>query len=688
MSRGGDAFGPSAADLLRLTTVEWPSISPDSHSVAWVRGRELPEQDTRVATLVVQGLGGGAPRELVRDLPAIRSPRWSPDGQLLAYLAPMKSGTELFVVPADGGSARAVTCLGSSIKAFEWSPLGNAFVLVLPCNLGASPAEGTSGDVLRVTRTRWKRDGSGLIGDVFDQLGTVDFEAGGEPANQVAWLVRGRVDVAAPAWSPDGRRIAYIGPPEIEDWEGSRRQGVYVLDLAAHAPTRRLTVFAELRAQDLSWSPDGRWLSVTGHDQEGFGHYGAQRLWLVDGDTGVRRAITTDSDGTIGNAAAYSDTGGTGRCGPAWLPGGGALVCVLSARGRVRLVRIDLDGTIAELTPDDRVIAGFSVAPDGGHAAVVSHPPDGTPDLELVSLTSHGMTRKLSDHGSAVLAGSPAALPQYFLVEDGAGPPLDAWVLLPHLDRGQRVPVILYCGGGPAGMRSNNFHFEWQLFVAAGYAVVWANTRGCQGYGDPFCTAILGTWGEADAQDNMRALDAALELFPGLDPERQAIAGGSYGGFHVVWAISHTNRFCAAVADRSVVDKLAGFGTSDIGALRAFEFGGAPPWEDSGAYIRQSPIDNIGNAVTPTLVVHSAGDERCTVGNGEELYRALRVLGVDTRLVRFPNESHGLSRGGRPWHRVRRLQEYLDWFEQYLTPCYTRGHAPSAGSGPGTAPSR
>jgi dipeptidyl aminopeptidase/acylaminoacyl peptidase len=144
------------------------------------------------------------------------------------------------------------------------------------------------------------------------------------------------------------------------------------------------------------------------------------------------------------------------------------------------------------------------------------------------------------------------------------------------------------------------------------------------------------------------------------------VAGGSYGGFQVAWMLGATDRFAAAVADRVVADKLAAFGMSDIGALRAFEFGGAAPWEDPASYLRQSPIDRIGGARTPTLVVHSAQDHRCTVGQGEALYASLRAQGVETRLVRFPNESHGLSRGGRPWHRVRRLQEYLDWFDRHL----------------------
>ena len=230
------------------------------------------------------------------------------------------------------------------------------------------------------------------------------------------------------------------------------------------------------------------------------------------------------------------------------------------------------------------------------------------------------------------------------------------------------VPLILYCGGGPGGMRSDNYFLEFQLFAHAGYAVLWLNARGCQGYGDPFCTAILGDWGGADWEDEQRALEAALAATPQLDPERLAIAGGSYGGYQVNWAIGRTRRFRAAVSDRSVSNRLSAFGSSDIGFQRTFEYGERTPWEAPEAYLRQTPLQGLGGAVTPTLVIHSALDHRCPVEQGEQLFFALRAQGVPCELLRFPDESHGLSRGGRPWHRVRRLEAYLEWFGRWLGP--------------------
>jgi dipeptidyl aminopeptidase/acylaminoacyl peptidase len=658
-----------ARSLLRLVMVDDPQVSPDGRRVAWIRSRIAAEQDETLSTLVVQDIGGGDEREVLADGRGIRSPRWSPDGRWLAYLAPHGAATELFVVSVDGGEPRRVTGLQAAIGSFAWSTRGSAIALVVGVHDGPPRPTGAAADVLRVSRLRWKRDGVGLIGDRYDHLAVAPFDPAAAPVSNPRWLVRGRIDVAVPAWSPDDTRLAFVASFG-DSWERGRRSGVHVVDLTtpAAAPLE-VANFADVRAQEVCWSPDGGTLALGGHDRDEIGHYGAQRLWLVDARGGGRRAITSDADGTLGNAA-YTDAGGAGSTGPRWQPAGDAIVCVMSRGASVRLVRVTLAGQVTPLSPPDRVVGGFSMAPDGRSAVLVTHPRDGTADLESVELDGGGPTGlvRITDHGRAVMGGAPARIPRHLRVDDGLGPALDAWVLVPNVPQGELVPVILYCGGGPGGMRSDNLHVEWQVFAAAGYAVVWVNTRGCQGYGDEFCTAILGSWGQEDFTDNLRGLDAALAAYPQLDRERQAIAGGSYGGYQVGWALGHTKRFRAAVADRVVVDKLAAFGMSDIGPLRAFEFGNALPWDDPAPYLRQSPINDLGGASTPTLVVHSAHDHRCTVGQGEALYAALALQGVESRLVRFPNESHGLSRGGRPWHRVRRIQEYLDWFGRHLGP--------------------
>lgn len=673
------------ASLLRLVAVDDPHLSPDGLYVAWTRTSFVPEDDATVRHVVVSSTRDAAAERCLGS--GMQCFGWTPDGRHLTCTVTSSSGTDVVLVdpfatgaahdgPGDapGGEAGNTVCVVRGLDPVGdlcWSPCGTRLAVIVRRWHGDGAPDALPVGVVRTTRLRWKRDGVGAIGDRFDHLGVVHVDVdGGTPATPT-WWVDGPVDVAGPAWSPDGRRLAFVGSLDDPSWESHRRAAVYVVDVADVAdvvPTPRCVArFADVRGSGVAWSPLGDELAVVGHKREGFGHYAAQRLWLVDVASGACRAITTDADGTVGNAA-YTDTGGSGQGGPVWEADASGVWTVLSVRGSVVLARVGRDGTVAALTPDDRVVAGFAVSGDRSTIVVVAHPRDASPDLATLDAGTPEGLRNVTHLGRDFVSGHAVVVPRHLRVDDGRGPPLDAWMLVPPASDDARIPVVLYTGGGPAGMRSDNFHLEWQVFAARGYAVVWTNARGCQGYGDDFGCSILGAWGGHDHDDQMRALDAALSAEPRLDRSRQAIAGGSYGGYAVAWAIAHEDRFRAAIADRAVVDKLAAFGMSDIGPQRAFEFGGALPWEDPRAYLAQSPIHVVDRVRTPTLIVHSAQDHRCTVGQGEALYAALRARGVPTRLVRFPNESHGLSRSGRPWHRVRRIREYVEWLDRYVGP--------------------
>ena len=229
------------------------------------------------------------------------------------------------------------------------------------------------------------------------------------------------------------------------------------------------------------------------------------------------------------------------------------------------------------------------------------------------------------------------------------------------------MPVILYTGGGPGGMRASVFTHEWQLYAARGYAVVNCNARGNYGYGEAFSDAPRGRWGSLDYEDNIAFLRDVVAAKPEIDGGRLAVAGGSYGGFMASWIAARHPEFKAVVVDRTLFNRYAFGGTSDIGMLLDhIEFDGKNPWEAPEPYLEWSPISYVGGITSPTLVVHSAADYRCPIDQGEQLYAALKVLGVPTELVRFPDETHELSRSGKPWHRVFRLERYLEWFERHL----------------------
>ena len=239
-----------------------------------------------------------------------------------------------------------------------------------------------------------------------------------------------------------------------------------------------------------------------------------------------------------------------------------------------------------------------------------------------------------------------------------AGFELDVWVMRPAgFVAGRRYPTLLNIHGGPHAQYGHNFFDEFQVYAGAGYAVVYTNPRGSQGYGESFAQAVVGDWGGGDYADVMAALDEALARHPFIDPERLGVLGGSYGGFLTSWTVGHTKRFKAACSERAVNCQYTMFGTSDIGhSFNVVELGGPLPWEVMARYIERSPLTYAKDITTPLLILHSEDDLRCPIEQAEQLFVALKKLGREVRFVRFPRENHEMSRSGKPRHRLERLR--------------------------------
>jgi dipeptidyl aminopeptidase/acylaminoacyl peptidase len=291
-----------------------------------------------------------------------------------------------------------------------------------------------------------------------------------------------------------------------------------------------------------------------------------------------------------------------------------------------------------------------------------------------VDLTPDGVKR-----GNPVLLWAPnatwlreveLAAPEHFVARAIHGPPVDTFLLGPvGREAGRRYPGVLVIHGGPMLMYGWAFSLELQWLAANGYAVVYANPRGSQGYGLEFCRAVRTEWGKKDLADLYSALDGALARAPWLDPDRLGVAGGSYGGFMATWIVGHSDRFKAAVAMRPIVDWRSLVGTGDGGWRWLQRTGGKGFWEDDTWYRQQSPVSYVANIATPLLIEQQEEDLRCPPGQGEMLYTLLKYLGrTPVRLVRYPGESHSMFRDGRPWHRLHRLRQLVEWFDTYLKP--------------------
>jgi dipeptidyl aminopeptidase/acylaminoacyl peptidase len=663
-------------DLLALTWVSDPQISPDGRRVVFAQKVVDRDADTYRSHLWVAPLDGGPARQFTAGSHQDSLPRWSPDGHWIAFLsdrgAPPGDGKrpkQIYIIAADGGEARALTSGTHHPSDLAWSPDGSTLAFV-----GKPEAAAPESDVKVITRVRYKFDGEGFWDARYKHIFTVP-AAGGA----VRQLTTGDFDHADPAWSPDGRALAFVTnrTPEA-DFTNVTDVWVQLLGGDARCLTNSVGP-----CTTPAWSPDGATIAYLGHDNASMSATNLG-LWVVPAQGGAPRLLTGDFDRSLTHHAITDMRAHPKVGGPVWLPDGRRILVLVAegATNQLALAAVDT-GEVTVVTQGRREIFGYSFTADTS-AGVLAVSDVVTPgDLWAVRLEGARITeRRLTAVNAALLDAIELSIPERYAYEGADGWPVEGWVMRPTGFRdGQRYPTILQIHGGPHGAYGDAFFHEFQLLASEGYAVVYTNPRGSQGYGQRFTAATHHDWGGKDYEDIMRGLDAALARYPFLDPSRLGVAGGSYGGFMTNWVVGHTDRFKAAVTMRSISNHLSQWGTSDLAFMKGFwEFPG-DPWEVPTWYWERSPLAYVTNITTPLLILHSEMDLRCPVGEGEQLFAALKKLKREAVFVRFPGESHDLSRIGKPKHRAERLRLIVQWFADHLRAVTPAREAVVAGGG-------
>ncbi|MCL7380529.1 serine hydrolase [Streptomyces sp. 35G-GA-8] len=652
-------------DLYGFALPEQPAVSPDGRRIVYVLRTADRTRDKNACALWQVLAAGGEARQLTRGT-ADTAPAWSPDGSRIAFLRARESAPQLWLLPAAGGEAEQVTTLPLGAGAPVWSPDGTRIAFTAPADQAAEDGEDDDARERRakapvvVDRLDFKADGAGLLRTVRTHVHVLDIGTG-----EIRQITSGDWHAGDPAWSPDGGRLAFPAAPD-PDSDLTPRSGAYVVDAAERAATPRLTGSGEGVAASVSWTTDGSALLVVGRRDTEIGHAGLLRVPLDGGDT---VDLTAPLDRNV-------MPGGPGY--PGGLPrptdDGRVLFCVRD-RGCTHLYEVDALGDAAD-TPRHvaggagDTIAGLSVA--GGTVAVVLATPTSYGEIATVSRAGKG-AEALTRHG----AGNADI--QLFVREEreftiSDGTVVQGW-LVRDPERGGPSPLLLDIHGGPHNAwngTADATHLYHQVLAARGWTVLLLNPRGSDGYGEAFCTAAVGAWGEADAADFLEPLDQ-LVAEGVADPERLAVTGYSYGGFMTCCLTSRDNRFAAAVAGAVVSDLTSMAGTSDAGHYIAVRELGGEPWAVKGRYATQSPLSHVDQVRTPTLIVQGADDVRCPVGQAEQWFTALRERGVPTRLVLYPGGSHVFILNGPPSHRADFNRRVVEWMEQ---------HAGAQGSAP------
>lgn len=645
-------------DLYKLNWLSDPQLSPDGSLIAYVE-KKVDEKDRYKYTsrLCVVALTGGEPVNFTRGDKLDTSPRWSPDGKQLAFISNRSGDNQVWVIPVNGGEARQLTTFKRPLANISWSPDSGKLLATTKIGPGdelSAEEKKERTEVKVITRLHYRLNGEGFFGDRRSHICVIDAKDG-----TITQLTGGDFDHLSPTWSPDGTKLAFVGKL-YEDADYVSYSDVYEMDLADRKIRKLTESFGPCMKP--TYSPDGASIAFISHDMS---YKGAtlNKLYSVPVSGGTASLLTVDFDRSVGNAVG-GDMVSTVDPSPLFSADGNLIYFLSSNGGTTHICSIPAaGGKPVALTGEDQVVYGFSVG-EAGFAYCVTTP-DNIGDLYVSDLSGKG-EKRLTHLNTWYLACVHVSKPERLTFTGTNGVEVEGWIMRPRgCEPGKRYPMILEIHGGPHVAYGNSFNHEFQVLASMGYSVLFTNPQGSEGYGQAFNAATHEDWGGTDYRDLMAAVDHALS-FDFVDPERLGVTGGSYGGYMANWMVGHTDRFKAAVAQRSTSNRYSMFGTSDVGFNNGqFEFRGNP-WENRDFYMDRSPISYVNNITTPLLLIHSEQDLRCPIEQGEEMYNALKWLRKETMLVRFPDENHELSRTGKPRHRIERLKHITDWFNKYI----------------------
>jgi len=640
-------ISPDAA-IFDIPTIGAAVVSPDGTKIAWTRTQVSRETRKSGTQIWISGADGSGARQLTHVGTANTEPTWSPDGATLAFVT-QRDGDKPFAIallPFAGGEATLLVTSAKPLSGLALSPDGSHIAFTKPVdpeNPDETPRDPKAPAPVRVVkRIDYKQDGIGFVNDVRAQLFVANVATG-----ETRQLTSAARDHAKPSWSPDGAQIAVTMPI----LNGMRDQ-LGIVDVASG----EIAVHGDETGTIglLSWSPDGTRI-VFGGQQFGSPHPDFTFFNVADGS--FRKLIDNPTFTVDGSLFSSSW--------PVWLDEGTILVHGID-KGRSGLWTVDASsGEATALGSWDSVHAGLSV--DDAHTMVVQTVTDLTGLLGTVTIDlKTGERTVIRDEGNEVFAETPPAQWEQVRIER-AGFPVEGWLLKPaDFDPRKRYPIVLSIHGGPHGFYSFIWNNHAEMLATNGFFVLISNPRGSSTYGRDFAEAVHNDWGGEDWKDLQELLDHVIAGNPAIDGERSGAVGYSYGGYMTSWALGHTDRFKAIVCGAPCFDLESFFGTSDIGHLFTPSQNGGTPWEKREELAAQSPSTFIHNAVTPTLIVHGEADERCPIGQGEQLFISLKTLGVETEFARYPGGFHGFVTNGEPTHRLDYYERSLGWFKRFL----------------------
>src|SRR5579885_859533 len=665
-------------DLARLREVRDPQVSPDGQWVAFVVATVDTKEDKTNSHIWMVGYDGRGERQITFSQDSESSPRWSPDGHYLSFTSsrPGKArGNQVWLLDRGGGEAMQLTELKGRLQGYEWSPDSRRLALVVGdpdpddptsgaaptptpqaggANAGATPTPRAPKPIV-IDRYHYKQDVQGYLlsgRHSYVYLYDIATQKLERLTTQNKW------DESSPSWSPDGARIAFMSN-HSDDPDRDPIAQLYVADARPGATEKLLTTTAADRAgrSRPEWSPDGKWIAFLEGDERAYSAYNMEHLALApsDGSGAPARIKAVEALDRGVSSPVFSADG-------KWIS-----FLVADARS-VYPARVNLSGgAVEKLLSPPVVVSSWTNA--AGHFAALSG--NDTQPTEVYAIDG-GTTRRLTHQNDALVSTLDVAQTEEVSFKSKDGTEIHGLLTKPvGYVAGTRVPLLLRIHGGPNSQEQHAFSVERQWFAAYGYAVLAVNYRGSSGRGQKFSRAIFADWGHYEVEDLLAGVDHAIEMGV-ADPERLGVGGWSYGGILTDYVIASDPRFKAATSGAGTAFTVSFYGTDQYITQYDYEIG--PPWNPKAweTYVKISyPFLHADRIKTPNLFLGGERDFNVPVQGSQQMYQALRSLGIDTQLVIYPNEFHGIQ---RPSYIRDRYERYVAWYDKYLK----KGATPAA----------
>jgi len=630
-------------DFFNFKEISQPCFSPDGKWITYVVTVRDKEKNSSNSDIWMIPSEGGTPICLTNHEKGDSSPSFSPDGKYLAFLSSRKEKNQIWLFNALGGEPYELTEMDNGVNSFVWSPDSSkiAFLAKDPERKESEKEKEKKKqpDVIVVNRLQHKRDGIGYLDDKRSHIWIIPVK-GGEQKK----LTDGPYDEQSISFSPDGKEILFESN-RTENADANRNTDIWAIDVET-GKIRKMTTDPRADSNP-SWSNNGQYIAYLGGANP---IYGTTFLWLVPSSGEKPQMLTAKLDRNV-------------RGKPLWSADDKYIYFVLEDSGNIHLCRIPASGgEIERVIAGERTVGNAIFSPDGKYIAFIMGDSLSPADL-FISKTNGEELKKLTSLNEKLVAEIKLSEPENIHYKSFDGQEIEGWVMKPiDFEQGKKYPMIARVHGGPNSQYSTSFNHDFQLLAAEGYVVLYTNPRGSSGYGEPFGKAIWADWGNKDLKDVMAGADYVIKQGY-VDSEKLGIYGWSYGGIMTNYAITRTNRFKAAVSGASEGDYFSCYGYDDLHLWWEEELG--LPWENYELYRKISPIKDVKKVKTPTLFMCGQFDYRCPLPQSEQMYLSLKKLGLETELVIYPGESHGIRSLN---YQLDRLKRVMNWFNKHLKP--------------------